>query len=79
MVDSGASKHMSGTRSVFSTLSSSISTPSVTAANVTRSPVRGQGNMSLPNNLKLHDVLYVLNFPVNLLSVASVLKIIIVQ
>ena len=65
---------MSSTHSVFSALSYSISTLSVTVANGTRSPVCGQGNVFLPNNLTLRDVLYVVNFPVNLLSVNQFTK-----
>ena len=74
VVNLGVSKHMCCTRNVSSTLSSSVSTPFVTVANGTCSPVRGQGNVSLPNNLTLCDVLYVPNFPVNLLSVSQLTK-----
>ena len=74
VVDSGAPKYMSGTRSVFSSMSSSVSTPSVTVTNGTHSPIHGQGNVSLPNNLTLRDVLYVSNFRVNLLSVSQLTK-----
>ena len=72
MVDSGVSKRMLGT-SIFSTLSSFVSTP-VTVVNESCSLIRGQGNVSLPNNLTLRNVLYVINFPVNLLSVSQLIK-----
>ena len=74
VVDSSASKHMSGTRSAFSSMSSSVSAPSVTIANGIRSPVHGQENVSLLNNLTFCDVPYVPNFPVNLLSVSQLTK-----
>ena len=74
IIDSGASAHMSGTSSLLSRLSN-LSTPQfVTIADGRACPVRGKGLATPTSSLPLSDVLYVPNFPVNLISISAITK-----
>ncbi|XP_078429368.1 uncharacterized protein LOC144701428 [Wolffia australiana] len=74
IIDSGASAHMSGTSSLLSQIASLPHPEMVTIADGRVCPVRGKGR-SLPTpSLPLSDVLYVPNFPVNLLSISAITK-----
>ena len=70
IVDSGASDHMTGNRSLLSTFSSCPSTLTVRIADGTCSTVAGTGTVQLSQNLTLHSVLFVPNLDCNLLSVS---------
>uniref|UniRef100_A0A2N9GF06 Integrase catalytic domain-containing protein n=1 Tax=Fagus sylvatica TaxID=28930 RepID=A0A2N9GF06_FAGSY len=68
VIDSGASDHMTGNSSLLSHTSSPCSPSFVTVANGTKTPVQGKGTITT-SNLTLSDVLYLPEFPFNLLSV----------
>uniref|UniRef100_A0A2N9GSX8 Integrase catalytic domain-containing protein n=1 Tax=Fagus sylvatica TaxID=28930 RepID=A0A2N9GSX8_FAGSY len=64
----GASDHMTGNSSLLSHTSSPCSPSFVTVANGTKTPVQGKGTVTT-SDLTLSDVLYLPEFPFNLLSV----------
>jgi transposase InsO family protein len=68
VIDSGASDHMTGNCSLLSHTSSPCSPSFVTVANGTKTPVQGKGTVTT-SDLTLSDVLYLPEFPFNLLSV----------
>uniref|UniRef100_A0A2N9I442 Integrase catalytic domain-containing protein n=1 Tax=Fagus sylvatica TaxID=28930 RepID=A0A2N9I442_FAGSY len=68
VIDSGASDHMTGNSSLLSHTSSPCSPSFVTVANGTKTPVQGKGTVTT-SDLTLLDVLYLPEFPFNLLSV----------
>jgi transposase InsO family protein len=68
VIDSGASDHMTGNSSLLSHTSSPCSPSFVTVANGTKTPVQGKGTVTT-SDLTLSDVLYLPQFPFNLLSV----------
>jgi hypothetical protein len=68
VIDSEASDHMTGNSSLLSNISDPCSPFSVTVANGTKTPVQGIGTVSTPN-LTFSNVLYLPEFPFNLLSV----------
>jgi transposase InsO family protein len=68
VIDSGASDHMTGNSSLLSNISNPCSPFSVTVANGTKTPVQGISTVSTPN-LTFSNVLYLPEFPFNLLSV----------
>jgi transposase InsO family protein len=67
VIDSGASDHMTGNSSLLSHTSSPCSPSFVTVANGTKTPVQGKGTVTT-SDLTLSDVLYLPEFPFNLLS-----------
>uniref|UniRef100_A0A2N9FV09 Integrase catalytic domain-containing protein n=1 Tax=Fagus sylvatica TaxID=28930 RepID=A0A2N9FV09_FAGSY len=68
VIDSGASDHMTGNSSLLSHTSSPCSPSFVTVANGTKTPIQGKGTVTT-SDLTLSDVLYLPEFPFNLLSV----------
>ena len=74
IIDSGASAHMSGTPSLLSRLSRLPNPDSVSIADGRVCPVAGKGLATPTSSLPLSDVLYVPNFPVNLLSISAITK-----
>uniref|UniRef100_A0A2N9FGV4 Integrase catalytic domain-containing protein n=1 Tax=Fagus sylvatica TaxID=28930 RepID=A0A2N9FGV4_FAGSY len=68
VIDLGASDHMTGNSSLLSHTSSPCSPSFVTVANGTKTPVQGKGTVTT-SDLTLSDVLYLPQFPFNLLSV----------
>jgi transposase InsO family protein len=68
VIDSGASDHMTGNSSLLSHTSSPCSPSFVTVANGTKTLVQGKGTVTT-SDLTLSDVLYLPEFPFNLLSV----------
>jgi hypothetical protein len=66
VIDLVASDHMTGNSSLLSNISNPCSPYSVTVAHGTKTPVQGIGTVNTPN---LTNVLYLLEFPFNLLSV----------
>ena len=69
-IDSGASSHMSGTPSLFSSLSLSSSIAPVSIVDASHSPIFGIGIINPSPSLTLSDVLYAPKFSINLLSVS---------
>ena len=74
IIDSGASAHMSGTSSLLYRLSNLPTPQFVTIADGRACPVRGRGLATPTSSLPLSDVLYVPNFPVNLISISAITK-----
>ena len=68
VIDSGASNHMTGNSSLLSHTFSPCSSSFVTVANGTKAPVQGKGTVTT-SDLTLTDVLYLPQFPFNLLFV----------
>src|SRR4051812_37043169 len=64
---------MSGKRHLFTDITS-CPCPSVSIANGDSCPVTGQGTISLSPDITLYDMLFVLSFPVNLLSISKIVK-----
>ena len=75
VIDSGAIDHMTGTSSLLSDLEQSSSLPNVTLANGSATTVSGLGTANLSPNLSLSSVLYIPDFPFNLLSISKLTKI----
>src|SRR3954466_5570301 len=73
IVNSGASKHITGTRGEFREYSSSMHKhpETVQTANGTFQPIRGTSYIHCTPSITLSSVLHVLSFPVNLLPVSS--------
>ncbi|WVZ24941.1 hypothetical protein V8G54_003485 [Vigna mungo] len=68
IVDSGASDHMTGNSSPFSTLNSCNSSATVTIAAGSKSPIKGVGNVKLSEKLTLTQVFYIPDLKCNLMS-----------
>ena len=73
IVDSGASKHITGTRSEFREYSPSMHKhpETIQIADGTFQPIRGTGSIHCTPSITFSSVLHVPSFPVNLLSVSS--------
>lgn len=69
VLDSGASDHISGNRSLFSSLSTSGYLPTITSANGSHTQSHGIGTTHPLPTLTVDSVLYVPNCPFNLLSI----------
>jgi len=67
---SGATYHITGTQSFFSSLSTTGYLPSVTMANGYKVPSHGVGTINLFSSLSIDNVLYVFGSPFNLLSIS---------
>ncbi|XP_078445042.1 uncharacterized protein LOC144714219 [Wolffia australiana] len=74
IIDSGASAHMSGTSSLLSQIASLPHPETFAIVDGRVCPVRGKGRSLPTRSLPLSDVLYVPNFPVNLLSISAITK-----
>ena len=72
IIDSGASSHMTGSRDLYSRISQDIRSVSIADGRTCR--VSGQGTIRATSQLTLDKALYVLEFPVNLLSISSITK-----
>ena len=66
---------MTGTSGLLSDLEQSSSLPNVTLANGSATTVSGLGTANLSLNLSLSSVLYIPDFPFNLLSISKLTKI----
>jgi hypothetical protein len=73
IIDSGASRHVTGTSSEFVEyyLSKHVSSETVQTADETSQPISGIGLVRCSSSITLSSVLHVPSFPVNLLSVSS--------
>lgn len=74
VIDSGAFKHVTGRSSYFTTYSPYAHSESVQTANGTSQPIHSVGSMECTLPLSLASVLHVLSFPINLLSVSSLMN-----
>jgi transposase InsO family protein len=74
VLDSGASDHMTGNKSLLSHLSYSDSLPSVTVADGSKAKVQGLGRAHPLPNLSLESVLYIPGCPFNLISVHKLIR-----
>ena len=72
--DSGATNHINGNKSLFSSLSSTNPLPSVTLAGGSRVSSHGIGTVKLFTSLTIDNVLYVPWSPFNLLSISRLTR-----
>lgn len=72
IVDSGASEHMTGDKSLFSTYTPCQDYHTIRIANGSHSKVAGTGTIYLSRNLILHSVLFVPDLDCNLISVSRI-------
>jgi len=72
--DSGATDHITGNKSLFSSLSSPNHLPSVTLADGSRVSSHGVGTVKLFPSLTIDNVLYVPRSPFNLLSISRLTR-----
>ena len=70
VLDSGATDHINGNKSFFSSLSTTGCLPSVTMANGYKVPSHGVGTINLFSSLSIGNVLYVPGSLFNLLSIS---------
>jgi hypothetical protein len=78
LIDSGASKHMTGQRNILSCISKKKFSQKVTLGDDYQYPIKGVGEsnhkLNSGNSLKMKDVLYVPGLKKNLLSISSLEK-----
>jgi transposase InsO family protein len=78
LIDSGASKHMTGQRNILSCISEKKFSQKVTLGDDYQYPIKGVGEsnhkLNLGNSLKMMDVLYVPRLKKNLLCISSLEK-----
>jgi len=71
VIDSGAFKHVTGISSSFKTYTPHSYSETIQTANGTSQPIHGVGSVECTPSLYLSSVLHVPSFPVNLISVSS--------
>ncbi|CAO2199022.1 unnamed protein product [Urochloa humidicola] len=71
IIDSGASRHVTGMSNLFKTYIPYAHSETVQTADGTSQPIHGVGSLECTPSLCLSSVLHVPSFPVNLLSVSS--------
>ena len=74
ILDSGASDHISGNKDVFSSLTFPPSLPTITLANGSHAMAKGIGSACPIPSLPLCSVLYVPDFPFNLISISKLTR-----
>lgn len=74
VIDSGATDHMTGISTSFSSYALGSGQEKITVADGTRATVAGKGDIKLNNRLILKSALHVPALPINLLSVSSLTK-----
>jgi GAG-pre-integrase domain len=74
MVDSGASRHVTGAAREFSSYTHLAVPESIQTADGTAQPVIGKGTVQCTNTLALSNVLHAPSFPVNLLSISVIIS-----
>ncbi|KAD6454783.1 hypothetical protein E3N88_09489 [Mikania micrantha] len=73
-MDSGATEHMTYDKELLENFTIDVNEPPVTVANGANPPVKGTGEVSLMESIKIKGVLFVPNFKCNLLSVRRLTK-----
>ncbi|RDX77387.1 hypothetical protein CR513_42506, partial [Mucuna pruriens] len=68
IIDSGASDHISGNESIFSSISSPKFPHFISLANGSKMVSQGVGQVSLSSSISLNSMLYILKCPYNLIS-----------
>jgi hypothetical protein len=71
VVDSGASKHVTGISNSFRTYTPHSFTETIQIVDGTSQPIHGVGSIECTPSLHLSYVLHVPSFPVNLISISS--------
>jgi hypothetical protein len=71
VIDSGASKHVTGISSVFKTYTPHSYSETIQTTDGTSQPIHGVGSIECTPSLCLSSILHVPSFPVNLLSISS--------
>jgi hypothetical protein len=74
IVDSGASRHVTGAAREFSSYTHLTVPESIQTADGTAQPVIGKGTVQCTNTLTLSNVLHAPSFPVNLLSISIIIS-----
>jgi len=74
VLDSGASDHVTGNKSLFSSLCTSGFLPAITSANGSQSRSKGVGTVQILLSLSVSSVLYVSSCPFNLLSISRLTR-----
>ena len=74
VLDSGASEHISGNKTLFTHLSRSSTLPFITIANGCKTAATGIGQAQILPSLSVDSVLYVPESPFNLLSVSKLTR-----
>ena len=74
VLDSGATDHITGNKSLFSSLTTSGNLPMVTMANGSQTQSQGIGIVHPSSSLSIHNVLYVPGAPFNLLSISQLTR-----
>ena len=74
VLDSGATDHITGNKSLFSSFSTSSHLPSITMTNGSKISSHGIGTIHLFPSLSIDNVLYVPRSPFNLLSVSRLTR-----
>jgi Zinc knuckle len=73
IVDSGASRHVTGTAGEFSSYTHLAVPESIQTADGTAQSVVGKGTVRCTNSLTLSNILHAHSFPVNLLSISAII------
>ena len=73
IVDSGASRHVTGNASEFSSYTHLAMPESIQTADGTSQPVIGKGTVNCTGSVTLSNVLHAPSFPVNLLSISAII------
>ena len=74
ILDTGASDHISGNKDIFSSLTFPSPLPTITLANGSQTIAKGIGLVCPLPSLPLTSVLYVHNFPFNLISISKLTR-----
>ena len=74
ILDTGASDHISGNKDLFSSLNFQSPLPTITLANGSQTIAKGIGSVCPLPSLPLTSILYVPNFPFNLISISKLTR-----
>ena len=74
IIDTRASDHITGNKSILHELSSPLSRPIVTLANDTTSHIESVGTAKVTDSLSLSSILYIPKFPFNLLFISKLTR-----
>ena len=73
IINTGASDHISGNKDIFSSLTFLSPIPTITLANGFQTIAKGIGSTCPLPSLPLTSVLYILDFPFNLISISKLI------